>query len=75
MMKANINIIKHMKDSLEDKCTPLALWPHGMSCDEALKGLSCEDDVNRICKIKIMSTTGIFTSALRNTRKSQKLIL
>jgi hypothetical protein len=52
MMKANINILKHMKDSIEDKCTPLAFWPHGMSCDEALKGLSCEDDVNRIFKIK-----------------------
>ena len=45
MMKANINILKHMKDSLEDKCTPLAFWPHGMSCEEALKGLSCEDDI------------------------------
>jgi hypothetical protein len=40
MMKANINIFKHMKDSLEDKCTPLAFWPYGMSFDEAVKGLT-----------------------------------
>jgi hypothetical protein len=53
MMKANINILKRMKDSLEDRCTPLAFWPHGMSCDEALKGLSCEDDVKRIFNVHV----------------------
>jgi hypothetical protein len=72
-MKANINILKHMKDSLEGKCTPLSFWPHGMSCDEALKGLSCEDDVGRIFKIKLISTLVTYISALRSTRKSQVL--
>ncbi len=52
MMKANINILQHMKDSLEGKCTPLTFWPHGKSFDGAVKELSCNDDVKRIFKIK-----------------------
>ncbi len=37
MMKTNINILQHMKDSLEGNCTQLSFWPQGKTFDEALK--------------------------------------
>ncbi len=37
MMKANINIPQHMKDSLEGNCSALTFWPQGKSFDEAVK--------------------------------------
>ncbi len=40
MMKANINILQHMKDSIEGNCSALAFWPLGKSFDEAVKELS-----------------------------------
>ena len=53
VVKANINILQHMKYSLEGKCTPLTFWPQGKSFDEALRGdLSTEDEVKRIFKLR-----------------------
>ena len=52
VVKANINILQHMKNSLEGKCTPLTFWPQGRSFDEALRDLSAEDEVKRIFKLR-----------------------
>ena len=52
VVKANINILQHMKNSLEGKCTPLTFWPQGRSFDEALQDLSTEDEVKRIFKLR-----------------------
>jgi hypothetical protein len=52
MKKANINILQHMKDSLEGNCTQLSFWSQEKTFDEALKELSVEDSVKRIFKIK-----------------------
>jgi hypothetical protein len=47
VVKANINILQHMKDSLEGNCMPLTFWPRGKSFDEALRDLSTEDEALR----------------------------
>ena len=52
VVKANINILQHMKNSLEGKCMPLTFWPQGRSFDEALQDLSTEDEVKRIFKLR-----------------------
>ncbi len=52
VVKANINILQHMKNSLEGNCMPLTFWPQGKSFDEALSDLSTEDEVKRIFKLK-----------------------
>jgi hypothetical protein len=67
MMKTNINILQHMKDSLEGNCSALAFWPQGKSFDEAVKELSEQDNIKRVFR---MSIQGMSTSALRNTMKS-----
>ena len=51
MMKANINILQHMKDSIEGNCSQLSFWPQGKTFDEALKELSCDDNIRRVFKI------------------------
>jgi hypothetical protein len=66
MMKASINILQHMKNSLEGNCTQLSFWPEGKTFDEALKELSVDDSVKGMFKIKshvhprnvYISTTG-----------------
>jgi hypothetical protein len=40
MMKANINILQHMKDSLEGNCSDLTFWPQGKSFDEAVREIT-----------------------------------
>ncbi len=52
MMKANINILRHMKDSLEGNCSALAFWPQGKPFDEAGKKLSAQDDIKRIFRMR-----------------------
>jgi hypothetical protein len=52
MMKANINILQHMKDSLEGNCSALAFWPLGESFDEAVKELSAQDDIKRVFRMR-----------------------
>ncbi len=51
MMKASINILQHMKDSIEGNCSRLSFWPQGKTFDEALKELSCNDEIKRVFKI------------------------
>ena len=52
MMKANINILQHMKDSLEGNCTELTFWPQGKSFDEAVKELSTQDNIKRVFRMR-----------------------
>jgi hypothetical protein len=52
MMKANINILQHMKDSLEGNCSALAFWPLGKSFDEAVKELSAQDNIKRVFRMR-----------------------
>jgi hypothetical protein len=52
MMKANINILQHMNDSLEGNCSALAFWPLGKSFDEAVKELSVQDNIKRVFKMR-----------------------
>ena len=47
-MKANINILQHMKNSLEGNYMKLSFWPQGKTFDEALKELSADDGVKRV---------------------------
>lgn len=47
-MKANINILQHMKNSLEGNYMQLSFWPQGKTFDEALKELSADDGVKRV---------------------------
>jgi hypothetical protein len=47
-MKANINILQHMKNSLERNNTQLSFWPQGKIFDEALKELSVYNGVKRV---------------------------
>ena len=48
MMKASINILQHMKNSLEVNYMQLSFWPQGKTFDEALKELSADDGVKRV---------------------------
>jgi hypothetical protein len=51
MIKANINMLQHMKDSPEGNCTQLSFRPQGKTFDEALRELSSDDKVKRVFKI------------------------
>jgi hypothetical protein len=51
-MKANINILQHMKDSLEGNCTELTFWPQGKSFDEAVNELSTQDNIKRVFRMR-----------------------
>jgi hypothetical protein len=63
MMKANINILQHMKDSLEGNCTQLSFWPQGKTFDEALRELSSDDKIKRVFKIKsLVSPRDVYIS-------------
>jgi len=50
VMQAGINVLAHMQDSVNGKCTALKFWPNGMSFDEALKDITVDDDIKRIFK-------------------------
>jgi hypothetical protein len=50
VMQAGINVLAHMQDSVNGKCTALKFWPNGMSFDEALKDITVDNDIKRIFK-------------------------
>jgi hypothetical protein len=50
VMQAGINVLAHMQDSVNGKCTALKFWPKGMSFDEALKDITVDDSIKRIFK-------------------------
>jgi hypothetical protein len=50
VMQAGINVLAHMQDSVNGKCTALKFRPKGMSFDEALKDITVDDNIKRIFK-------------------------
>jgi hypothetical protein len=47
VMQAGLNVLAHMQDSVNGKCTALKFWPKCMSFDEALKDITVDDDINQ----------------------------
>jgi hypothetical protein len=45
VMQAGINVLAHMQDSVNGRCTALKFWPKGMSFDEALKDITVDDNI------------------------------
>ncbi len=50
VMQAGINVLAHMQDSVNERCTALKFWPKGMSFDEALKDITVDYNIKRIFK-------------------------
>ena len=50
VMQAGINVLAHMQDSVNGKCTALKFWPKGMNFEQALQDITVDDNIKRIFK-------------------------
>jgi hypothetical protein len=50
VIQAEINVLAHMQDSVNGKCTALKFWPKGMNVEEALQDITVDDNIKRLFK-------------------------